>query len=474
MPHGTARPTAATCRRQFTTNRAIMKIKLLIISLICTAIPSMAVTKEEMEQARVIAAQAYLRYANNGSGYLDDLHPKSMAELESKLKAKEKENIKAFKAVGTPSDYGSWDKEKLVEYWGTTFFKAKGLDQAGLGARTRVRTRVGALKVSAPAPDKVKPAPAEPAPAEPAADAPQGSPATAQAGNDSPAPAEAAMQQLSAIEDSAAASLADAEEQAPVERESSSTWIYVLVLVILVGVVIALVAYASSIMKRQSRDNAGGRTSSGSDDDGENERLRSRLAETVAAKNNEIAALQEQLRSAEARSRRSDGEAASLRGELESLRSEITALRGRLAAAEAVRNTDTAVSAAARTTASRPDGGNTHAAETPRRRPSRTIYLGRVNSRGIFVRADRDLNPGQTVYVLHTTDGMSGTFEVADDPTICEVALMTPVETLGGGCTATHLDNPGLATAIETDTPGMAVFEGGCWRVARKARISYR
>lgn len=99
----------------------IKKIIASVIIAFC-AIPALAVTEKEMEEAKAITAQAYLRYANDGSGYLDDFRATSMAQLESKLKAKEKENLKAFRSVKIPGDYASWDKAKLLEFWGVTFF----------------------------------------------------------------------------------------------------------------------------------------------------------------------------------------------------------------------------------------------------------------------------------------------------------------------------------------------------------------
>ena len=106
------------------------KFKIVLTSLCCLAlsIPALAVTDKEMDEARALTAKAYLRYVNNGSDYLDNLNPKSMAELTAKLKTKEKENIKAFNAVKTPTDYASWDKDRLVQYWSSDFFKASGLD----------------------------------------------------------------------------------------------------------------------------------------------------------------------------------------------------------------------------------------------------------------------------------------------------------------------------------------------------------
>lgn len=117
--------------RYFKTIPAVMAIAL--------ALPAMAVTEKEMEEARAITAKAYLRYANDGSGYLDDVQAKSMSELTGKLKEKEKENLKAFNKVKVPSDYASWDKARLVEFWGVTFFTSPELSEKGKAARSRVK-----------------------------------------------------------------------------------------------------------------------------------------------------------------------------------------------------------------------------------------------------------------------------------------------------------------------------------------------
>ena len=50
-------------------------------AILLTSANSFAVTRQEMDQARTIAAKAYIRYVNDGSGYLDDLNPKTMEEL---------------------------------------------------------------------------------------------------------------------------------------------------------------------------------------------------------------------------------------------------------------------------------------------------------------------------------------------------------------------------------------------------------
>ena len=140
----------------------IFKGLIAIAAAVVAALPAAAVTDKEMDEARAITAKAYLRWANNGSGYLDEVSASSMAELTPKLKEKEKENLKAFMAVSVPKDYASWDKEKLVKYWSVTFFESPGLSAQGKGAKGTVRSKLMKMEVSAPS------AAPEPAAAQPA------------------------------------------------------------------------------------------------------------------------------------------------------------------------------------------------------------------------------------------------------------------------------------------------------------------
>ena len=100
----------------------LLKGIVMILCALCAALPALAVSDQDMERARVITAKAYLRWANNGSGYLDELNVSTMAQLESKLKKVEIDNLKAFKSVAVPTDYTSWDKARLVEFWSVNFF----------------------------------------------------------------------------------------------------------------------------------------------------------------------------------------------------------------------------------------------------------------------------------------------------------------------------------------------------------------
>lgn len=481
-----------------------MKRKFIIFAAVVMqlcSIQALAVTDKEMEQARVIAAKAYLRYANDGSGYLDELKPKSMSDLESKIKPKEKENLKAFKAVGVPRDYASWDKAKLVEYWSVTFFKSPGLTEKGKMARARVRKNVSAMNVAPPKSEAEKQttagvektAAADKAKAEaPKEDAE--SPATVAAGAQALAGDAAAMTDSIGKIQEKVASLDESSEDVP--EEKSHTWVYLLVLAILVGVVIWLVSFASNVMKRSGEGREPARRS-------EEERLaerqageaskemREKFAATLTQKNAEISQLN-------AKVDQLNRENASMKRDMQALVAETGSLRTRLTDAqnqlEEIRKAAVAAAPAPCHTAPQPERedapapvaavGPEYPAPQPRpqsqpaaqaapQRRHRTIFLGRVNNKGIFVRADRELNVGNSIYVLETTDGYAGTFRVVADPVVWEMALLTPQQSLMGGCTGDDLDLHEGMTRIVTESPGTAVFEGGCWRVIRKARIRY-
>ena len=243
---------------------------LTLAAMMGSAVECRAVSDREMEEARTIAAKAYLRYANNGSGYLDEVNARSISELQKSLKAKEKENIKAFLAIPVPKDYATWDKTRLVEYWGSTAFKAAGLIEEGKGARPRVRKQIMAMSVSAPsaaapaeAPAEAAPAPAEAAPAE-ASVAEQSAEAAA---------ADPVEQQADILADQKAIE-DDAKNAAPESQNSGSnaTWIYVVILCVLIGVVVWLVTFAAKVMNRQP--DAAGKN----DDEAEEVRAKARQA----------------------------------------------------------------------------------------------------------------------------------------------------------------------------------------------------
>ncbi len=434
---------------------SLLKHILSIAAATAIVFSSFAVTDKEMEQAKAIAAQAYLRYANDGSGYLDEFKASSMSELESKLKAKEKENIKAFKSVKVPSDYASWDKEKLVEFWAVTFFTSPNLEAKGKAARTRVKQRVSAMTVAAPStapkedPKEIKPTSPEPASTPQPEVSPEPSPAAEQ-----PSAQEVIEKQEEILADQNA--IAQDAEEKQYKNEDSGTWIYVVVLIILVGIVIWLVVFAANMMKKQP-DGAPRESSKGSDNE-----LREQFGKAMGKKNEELAKVTATLDASERDNARLMDTVDTLKAENNRLKAEISNLREELKSLKSR-------SAATATTTPRP----TESHQQPAKAMPNVIYLGRANSRGLFVRADRRIIPGNTIYRLDTRDGLVGTFQVVDHPEITEIALSDPDEFLAGGCTALDLYDTESATGIITENAGTAIFENGCWKVLRKSRIRY-
>lgn len=450
----------------------------VILAIFVLACPAFAVTEREMEQARTIAAKAYLRYANDGSGYLDEVKATSIAELRKQLKEKERENIKAFIAIPVPSDYPSWTKDKLIEYWSTTALNTAGLVSKGKVAKSRIRRQIGEMSVSAP--DKQEPAKAE----EPAAETPQ-----AAVKSDIPssltdeselqnAPAtDVAQDQTDILKDQNAIA-ADAQNVS-LEKQDNSTWVYVLVLCILIAAVIWLVAYAAKVMKRQNaREEAHGAAIA----DNVSAELRKELStrdETISKLNQRLHDEQERCIETSRTAERLKLDNQRLNDQLEKIRAERTRLQNRV---EDLENQLADIAAAARAPRAVEASPSARLADTATPEPEpapkepeilKVIYLGRANSRGIFVRADRRVSPGNTIYRLDTDDGLVGTFHVVDLPAVTRAALENPLELLGGGCSARDIEDSVGATSIVTESSGTAIFENGCWKVLRKSRIRY-
>lgn len=405
----------------------------VFVAALCFPLMALAVTQKEMEQARTIAAKAYLRYANDGSGYLDDLNPTTMEELEASIKTKEKENIKAFKAIPVPTDYKDWNKDKLLEYWAVTAFQNKGLLEKGRGGRIRARSQINKMTIAPPQPET----PVAVAPAAPAS-----SPAPASSADSAANPSS----QLIAEEKAALAAEEDFEEEdINVDKAYNYTWVYIMILAILVAIVVALIVYAANVMKKNGSQTAEERHRHEEDSE-----ALEHYESVVADKDVEISMLKKKLESANRQN-------ADLKNRVENLTAEIAALR-----------------AAQNSVIREPQ--KQEAAPEPvvtQRTTLRTIYLGRANMRGIFVRADRTLNIGNSIFVLDTSDGFSGTFRVADSPAAWSLALSNPKEYLETACTGHDLEDTADFSKVVTESAGTAVFEGGCWRVIRKARIRY-
>ena len=485
---------------------------LLLLNGVC----AFAATEKEMEQARTAAAKVYLRWANNMSGYLDETNPTTISELEASLREQEMKNLQPFVKAGMPSDYASWDKDKVVEYWSTTFFQnAKDLNPVGRteGARNAMKRELKKVKVTANA------AQAEPAPennltpAEP--DNQQGAPEVPETNYEE-------IEEVAAVNPEVQ-SQEPAESPAPEEqpipkppKNGSSTWVYVLILIILVIAVILLVVYASRTMKsggglrprafqrgrrgdqaheahhrdggyerpeiksalpekpsryeRQTPKAAEKESHASSGAGGaDSSRMREKYASEMASKQDEIRILRRKVSDMEQTNEDLMSKISSLRRENDALLKELNAIR------EANASSAAASAASLREPRQNELRGQKPVEDSAPNPKSevKEIYLGRVNSNGVFVRADRTFSPGNSVYKLVTTDGFSGTFKVVENHTLEMMALEHPEEFLAGGCVAKDLTDIVGRTTIVTETAGTAIFEGGAWRVIRKARIRY-
>ena len=421
-----------------------------VLSLLILPLSLFGVTQKEMEQARTIAAKAYIRYVNDGSGYLDDIHPTTIEELQKSLKPKEKENIKAFLAISVPNDYQGWDKQKLLDYWAKDVFQSKGLVEKGRGGRILARKEINKMNIAAPtAPAKevTKPTPQQSsttqAPGSTGTATPKETPAETTSPTETPSAAITADSLLNATDTLSSQLFADDDEY-EFPEEPNYTWVYIMILAILVAIVIALVVYAANVLKKNGNNQSVSVVSHEED----MEKIKQYEA-ALTDKDFEISMLTKKLENANKQN-------SELKSKLEALTSEIAALR------------------AAPVTSLQKEADNISGISRQNKpAPLRTIYLGRANSKQIFVRADRTLNIGNSVFVLDTSDGVTGSFRVADSPAAWSLALSNPEEYLSHACTGHNLDDTTGVNRIINEASGTAIFEGGCWRVIRKAKIRY-
>lgn len=469
----------------------LFRLSCLLLVLF-TFIPNLkAITDQEMDHARAVTALWYLRWVNNGSDYLESLDPKSMSELEGKLKQKEKENIKAFKSVSVPSDYSKWDKEKAVTYWSETFFKSKGLDDQGRNARARVKKKLSAMTFSAPSDPSAKPE-AAPSP-EPVAELPSAAPEPEET-----APAETELpsaQEIVNQSNEMDSMVADQTETVPADQDSkkegSSNWIYIVALLVLVGIVVWLVIFASRTMQNSSKAAAeipdeddqpvkpqpmqteapaSPRKSEirqpiaavAEDPDESESILRDRFARRLSAKDTEIHELQRSVRDLRDENLRLADDNSKLKSDLSIARRELDTLKNRR------REAEEAVAPPVVERVAEPSVARTRGSV-----PTHDIYLGRANSKGIFVRADRKPVEGKSVFVLSTSDSYTGTYRILQSASTIDMALENPEYYLSGGCVAADILATSEADGINTVSSGTAIFEDGCWRVLRKAKIAY-
>ena len=383
----------------------------LLLQIVLLGISSLfAITKEEMEQAQATTALWYLRYVNDGSGYLEELTPKTVEELQQHLKSKEKENIKIFLNIPVPADYASWNKDKMVEYWSKTIFTNPDFPEKAQAAKRRIKNKLEAMEI-API-DAVQPTTAN---------------NIETSGNPSADLTDSIYQSAELTTEAESSEIATTEEQ-PYDEEieietkegSNSTIIYIIILTVLVGIVVWLVVFALNTNKKNSLKE-----------------------DTLISKSS----MDKYIRELEKKD-----------AEIVALKEKIQVLTIRLRSAESKLQ----------------EKGSSSTQQYTTRKVSSsqsiTLYLGEVNTQGVFVRATKEFNPEQSIYKLITTDGVSGSFGV-----IHHASVFNQIKTkdcgLKNACTGNNIEDTGDADSISTVNAGTAIFENGKWRVIRKAEI---
>lgn len=102
-----------------------------------------------------------------------------------------------------------------------------------------------------------------------------------------------------------------------------------------------------------------------------------------------------------------------------------------------------------------------------------TYYLSKPDENDCFNRVSELFELGNSLFVLTTTDGVNGTFQVIDNRDVHRFALMMPTENLTRACSGNAIQMSAGMSRIVTDRPGEAVLDNGQWRIIVKAIIHY-
>ena len=438
----------------------------VLVALVVPALKCYGVTPDEMERARAVAACVYIRYVDDGSGYLDGVKPKSMGDVREKVKGHEKDESLLQEFMGAPvaNDFDQWDKEKFVNYWSGEFFKNSGLSDRNSSMRNdRIRARVSTMDVTAPAlkeEERQKPQQPEQVqqPAEPS-----------DVTNVPIATGDSAM-----VRD-------DMRKDSEADKGSGTNWTLIILLVVLLAVVIALVAYGVKVMK-------GGNPQNNNDNQPTPQPRQPEPQQAYAAQSATVYPAQdsanEMLRRQLAESRRNESSVRehnkilsdrvrSLEDEVSLLRREIEELREQANRTQILEPADTVT--VVEEPVLEPEPLPRQPFVEPERiveeQPRQRIYLGRANRQRIFLRADRQFVPGKSIYRLTTGNELTGSFVVDSNPSIVAWVSLDPMTALAGACEVPTFAVPGGIKRIVTDSPGTAIFEDGCWKVLRPAAV---
>lgn len=478
-----------------------MKIKFSKITMCAAASLAMAsaafnasaVSPENMDRGRAIAAQVYVRYADDKADYLDGKKPQTVAEIQNLIQQhgsdKDQTLLSQFLNVSIPSEseYSSWDKDRFVQYWSSDFFNNAGgqLDGANFQIRaSRIKNRLNTMDVAAPS------AAAQPeAPEQPESDE-----------------LYTPNQQNTTVSDTTKV-VEDVTTQEE-KKGGSNTWLYVVLLIVLIAFVIWLVAYALRNTKSDKEEQQPRRPQQPRTPDREaasrayqeprayaeprqtpqtpvyGPRAEAPRADREAE---EQRRLLDDARTREARERDRADKLAERVGalEYEIARLKEATLRQQPAQGrrESVSPFEEVVPAAAPGTRAAADASSyslpdeTSAPIPPRgdaARPEsskRVIYLGRANRDKVFVRADKQFTPGKSIYRLVTTNNITGSFIVDTDPSVAQGIAADPAIALYGACEIATTRGAAGFTRVVTDNAGTAIFEDGRWKVMRPAAV---
>lgn len=426
------------------------KYLILILIAIGLSLEADAATREEMEHARALVLKWGVRSMNTGSGYLDGAVVSKESDLDKAIASHstEKSNKSKIALGGLPSEkeYQEWDNAKMTEYWLGCYESAvpsTGKEKSYCKTMLRKALRDVPATVKAAEPQLQE---ADPSAAEEESNPDVEQPVDSLTNGEEDALASDLVENAAADpETEPVASPGKDGERSPapgsheLKTSSGNGWL-IFFLIILVIAVLALVAYATQVMARNRKE----------------------LAEAQKSAKDEPRTPRDGRRRAGARPAESSAK------EEEPLQEAPAATPLYEQPAEEHPRSQ----APQHRAIPEPIPAATSSTRRPLRQP-RIIFLSQANADGVFLRADAQFSPGNSIFKLVTTDGYSGTYSVIDDPSVHELALMMPVDFLAGACTGRNLQLVQGARTIVNDSTGTAIFEEGRWRVARKAQIHY-
>lgn len=115
-------------------------------------------------------------------------------------------------------------------------------------------------------------------------------------------------------------------------------------------------------------------------------------------------------------------------------------------------------------------------AETPRAAVQQqvSLFLSRPDEDDCFARATAAFEPGNSIFILTSDDGVNGSFTVINDPDVHRLALMMPTQNLTRACSGNAIQLSAGKSRIVTDRAGKAVRDAdGRWQITLKAIIHY-